>query len=35
MIKDLAWEYPHIADTEDGKKQFKKAEKFCEDYNNR
>ena len=32
MIKDLAWEYPHIADTEDGKKQFKKAEKFCEDY---
>ena len=32
MIKDLTWEYPHIADTEDGKKQLKKAEKFCEDY---
>lgn len=32
MIKDLAWSYPHIAETEEGKKQIKKAEKFCEEY---
>ena len=32
MIKDLTWEYPHIGETPEGKKQLKKAEKFCEEY---
>jgi len=32
MIKDLTWSYPHIADTDEGKKQVKKADKFCEEY---
>lgn len=32
MIKDLTWEYPQIADTPEGKKQIKKADKFCEEY---
>jgi len=32
MIKDLTWSYPNIAQTEEGKKQIKKANKFCEEY---
>jgi len=32
MIKDLTWNYPHIAETDEGKKQIKKADSFCEEY---
>lgn len=32
MIEGLTWEYPHIAETKEGRAQMKKAFSFCEDY---